>query len=289
MSAQSAIRTISFVGLGLIGTSLLRAFRLSQPAGEHRLVMKGYDPSFTEKERLEVLDLGLDRFETDKKSLYDADLIVLSAPVQVNIELLDEIREYAASPVLVTDVSSTKTLIAEKARKLGIPFIGMHPMAGREQRGFRAAHEELLRGKTVILCDNGAFLDGPVGQELMSLLESAGCHTMLMDPVSHDRIVANISHLPQLLSTLLINYCEKNIAASGPGFATLARLSGSSWSIWQDIVLTNSDNITAELEGFAGELLALASDVKNENVEGIASRFSNANRLYETLKELHKP
>lgn len=289
MSAQPAIRTISFVGLGLIGTSLLRAFRLSQPAGEHRLVMKGYDPSFTEKERLEVLDLGLDRFETDKKVLYDTDLIVLSAPVQVNIELLDEIREYAASSVLVTDVSSTKTLIAEKARKLGIPFIGMHPMAGREQRGFRAAHEELLRGKTVILCDNGTFLDGPVGQELMSLLESAGCHTMLMDPFSHDRIVANISHLPQLLSTLLINYCKKNIAASGPGFATLARLSGSSWSIWQDIVLTNSDNITAELEGFAGELMALASDVKNKNVEGIASRFSNANRLYETLKELHKP
>ncbi len=287
MSEHPAIKTISFIGLGLIGTSLLRAFRLSQPVAGKPLFMKGYDPSFNETDKKDILDCGLDLFTTDKKTLYDADLIVLSAPVEANIALLAEIREYAGSSVLVTDVSSTKALIAEKARELGIPFIGMHPMAGREQQGFRAAHEELLREKTIILCDNASHLEEPKGKELVELLESAGCRTMLMDPENHDRIVANISHLPQMLSTLLINYCEENITASGPGFATLARLSGSSWSIWHDIVLTNSGNIALELEQFAGELLTLASDVKNENVENLASRFSKANRLYQTLKKLH--
>lgn len=285
---QPAIRTISFIGLGLIGTSLLRAFRQSPHGGEGELLIKGYDPSFNEKDRKEMLGVGLDRFETDRKALCQADLIVLSAPVQENIRLLYEIREFAGSSTLVTDVSSTKALIAETARELGIPFIGMHPMAGREQQGFRAAHEELLRGKTVILCDNGSHLEEPKGKELIRLLESAGCRTMRMDPESHDRIVANISHLPQLLSTLLINYCEQNIPASGPGFATLARLSGSPWSIWQDIVLTNNDNIAAELERFSGELRNLAADIKTGNLESLASRFSNANRLYQILKELHK-
>jgi len=267
----------------------MRAFRMAGADDKYRLFLKGYDPSFSEQERLAVLDCGLDRFETDKSALYRADMIVLAAPVQANIALLDEIAKFAAPSTLVTDVSSTKALIAAKARELGITFIGMHPMAGREQQGFRTAHEELLRGKTVILCDSGRHLEEPRGKELIGLLESAGCRTMLMDPEYHDRVVANISHLPQLLSTLLMNFCEDNISASGPGFATLARLSGSPWSIWQDIVLTNSGNISAELERFAGELLALAGDVKTENTENLASRFGNANRLYQTLKELHKP
>jgi prephenate dehydrogenase len=179
-------------------------------------------------------------------------------------------------------------MIAEKARDLCIPFIGMHPMAGREQQGFRAASAELLQGKTLILCDNGNFLDEPKGRALSALLTAAGCRTMIMDPAKHDRIVANISHLPQLISTLLVNHCEKNIAASGPGFATLARLSGSSWEIWNDIVQTNSANIADELERFAAELEVLAEEVRRLDTQTISSRFSNANRLYQTLKELHK-
>lgn len=285
---QPAIRTIAFIGLGLIGASLMRAFRQSAPEVHGMLFLKGYDPFFGEEERKAVLDCGLDRFETDRKALYDADLIVLAAPVQTNIALLDEVRKFASPSTLVTDVSSTKGQIAAKARELGIPFIGMHPMAGRELQGFRAAHEELLIGKTVILCDNGNHLAEPAGKMLASLLESAGCRIMLMNPDDHDRVVANISHLPQLLSTLLISFCENNIPASGPGFATLARLSGSSWSIWQDIVLTNRGNIAAELEKFSEELRSLAAEVKSGKTENLASRFDNANRLYQSLKELHK-
>lgn len=285
---QPIIRTISFVGLGLIGASMMLAFRKVHPIGENSLILKGYDPSFSDKERQEALDCGLDRFETDKTALYDADLIILSAPVEINISLLDEIKAFAPPSALVADVSSTKSLIAEKARSLGIPFIGMHPMAGREQQGFRAASAELLQGKTLILCDNDNVLDEPKGRVLAGLLTHAGCRTMIMDPATHDRIVANISHLPQLISTLLVNYCEENIAASGPGFATLARLSGSPWAIWKDIVLTNSANIAAELERFAAELDVLAAEVRRLDTEALSTRFTNANRLYQTLKELHK-
>ncbi|MBM3421842.1 MAG: prephenate dehydrogenase/arogenate dehydrogenase family protein [Chlorobi bacterium] len=285
---QPVIRTISFVGLGLIGASMMLAFRKAHSDDDSPLFMKGYDPLFSEEERQEALDSGLDRFETDKTELYDADLIILSAPVKVNIALLDEIKALAGSSVLVTDVSSTKSMIAEKARDLCIPFIGMHPMAGRELQGFRAASAELLRGKTLILCDNGNFLDEPKGRALSALLAAVGCRTMVMDPAMHDRIVANISHLPQLISTLLVNYCEKNIAAAGPGFATLARLSGSSWEIWNDIVQTNSTNIADELERFATELNVLADEVRSLDTQTLSSRFSNANRLYQTLKELHK-
>ncbi|WP_292000979.1 prephenate dehydrogenase [Chlorobium sp.] len=286
---QPAIRTISFVGLGLIGASMMRAFRQAPLQGGLRLCLKGYDPALTEKERHDALEYGLDRFETDRSALYDADLIILAAPVEVNIALLDDIWTVAGSSVLVSDVSSTKSIIAEKARSLGVPFIGMHPMAGREQQGFSSASEELLQGKTVILCDNGSFLDEPRGQAFEKLLTTAGCRIMYMNPESHDKVVANISHLPQLISTLLINYCKDNIAASGPGFSSLARLSGSSWEIWKDIVLTNSDNIADELEHFASELESLAGNVRSLDMETLSTKFSNANQLYQTLKELHNP
>lgn len=284
-----AIRTISFVGLGLIGTSLLRAFAQSRQEGKNAVSFKGYDPSLGEQEREELLGLGLDCFETDRAALYEADLIVLCAPILENIRLLGGIRRLAGASTLVADVSSTKAQIARRARELDLPFIGMHPMAGREQQGFRAAHEELLRGKTLILCDNGDYLQQPCGRALVTLLVAAGCDIVEMDPETHDRVVGNISHLPQLVSTLLVNHCETNVTAAGPGFASLARLAGSPWSVWQDIVLTNPSNIADELEGFGAELQALCRELRAGSLENLAEKFDNANRLYQLLKKRHKP
>ena len=286
---KSPIRSISFIGLGLIGMSLLRALKRSPLTLESAILFQGFDPNFTASDRESVEKLGLDLFTSDKTTLYTADLIILSAPVEVNIALLDEISHLAPTSTLVSDVSSTKSLIARRARELGLPFLGMHPMAGKEQQGYRESHEELLQGRRIILCDNNNLLAGDKGAFLVALLESAGCKTLSMSPDEHDRINAKVSHLPQLLSTLLMTHCGDSISASGPGFATLARLAGSQWDIWRDIIATNSDNIAGELESFSRELAQLANEIRQRNLTLLESRFNEANQLYQTLKEMNRP
>ena len=288
MTEHPPISSISFVGLGLIGMSLLRAIKRSPLAIENHILLQGFDSNFTDSDRQRVTELGLEQFIEDKKTLYSADLIILSAPVEVNIALLDEIKLLAPPTTLVSDVSSTKSLIARRAWELDLPFIGMHPMAGKEQQGYHESHEDLLQGRRVILCDDNSLLSGKKGTFLIELLHSAGCTTLCMTPDEHDRIIAKISHLPQLLSTLLMAYCGDSISKSGPGFATFTRLAGSSWQIWQDIIATNSDNIAEELERFSTELTKIAQEVRQHDLKLLESRFSDANRLYQTLKEMNQ-
>jgi prephenate dehydrogenase len=289
MSEQPPIKNISFIGLGLIGMSLLRALKHSELARKSNIIFQGFDPNFSKSDCEAVQNQGLDLFTDNKTTLYNADLIILSAPVEINIALLEEIKQLAPPSTLVSDVSSTKSLIAQKARELQLPFIGMHPMAGKEQQGYRESHEELLYGRRVILCDDKGLLREPKGAFLLELLESAGCTPLSMNAEEHDRVVAKTSHLPQLLSTLLMTHCGDSISKSGPGFATLARLAGSPWQIWRDIIATNHDNIAEELEHFSTELATLSREVRHLDLEQLESRFDKANQLYQTLKEMNRP
>ncbi len=280
---KTCISSIAIIGLGLIGASVLRALKKTPLAETQRIVFKGYDPSFSEKDIEHIRQLGLDCFEKEKKALYDADLVILAAPVGANIALLEEIRTLAPENALVSDVSSTKAVIAKRAAELGIDFIGMHPVAGREQQGYHASDDELLAGKTVVICADEKTLSRPDARNLLELLQSIGCRIAVMTPDEHDRVMAAVSHLPQMLSTVLINHCERDLDNSGPGFSTLARLSGSSWDIWEDIVATNRENIAAELAHFSGELEQLADDIRNSRTEQIGKRFEKANALYDQL------
>ena len=118
---------------------------------------------------------------------------------------------------------------------------------------------------------------------LLELLQSIRCRITVMTPEEHDRIVATVSHLPQLLSTALINYCENDIDKSGPGFSTLTRLAGSSWDIWKDIVVTNRENIASEINGFSAKLDQLADDIRNNRMDKVRMQFEKANALYGKL------
>ena len=277
------ISRISIIGLGLIGASMLQALKRSPLAGEQQIVFKGFDPGFSSQDILRIKELGLDSFETDKTSLYDTDLIILAAPVHTNISLLEEIARLAPQSVLVSDVSSTKEAIAQRASSLGIDFVGMHPIAGREQQGYQASHETLLEDKTLVLCATAEMMERQRVKNLIELLISARCKVLAMTPHEHDRAVASISHLPQLLSTALINHCRDDIEKAGPGFTTLTRLAGSPWHIWQDIIETNSANIATELRAFCDEIAVLADDVQHNRTEKLKLRFDSANDLYTVL------
>ncbi|NTU52338.1 MAG: prephenate dehydrogenase [Chlorobiaceae bacterium] len=287
---RQRINRISFVGLGLIGTSLMQALKRAAAVEGRSIETIGFDPGFAEKDVATITGtLGLDCFETDPAKLYDADLVVLCAPVVTNIALLEVVKQYAPEGTLVTDVSSTKTEIALKARQLDLNFIGMHPIAGREQQGYRAASPELLEGRIIIICSDSGLTETSVLVDLCSLLRKAGCRPVIMSPEEHDRVYANISHLPQLVSTALMHHCRQNVESSGPGFASVSRLAGSPWLIWRDIVDTNRNNIATELETFSSLLATVAEEVRTGNSEALEAKFLEANRLYQLLQERDRP
>jgi prephenate dehydrogenase len=287
---QQRIHTISFAGLGLIGASLMQALKRAAAAEGRKIETLGFDPGFDAGDIAAITgEYGLDRFEPDPAKLYDADLVVLCAPVVTNIALLETVKRYAPPGALVTDVSSTKAEIASKARLLGIGFIGMHPIAGREQQGYRAASPELLEGRLMIFCPAQAMPETGLAADLFGLIRATGCRALVMTPEEHDRIYANISHLPQLISTALMRHCRENVKSSGPGFASVTRLAGSPWPVWRDIVETNRDNIAAELESFSARLVALANAVRNRDVGALESEFREANSLYKLLQERDVP
>lgn len=284
------IESITFVGLGLIGASLLQAIRRAAAAAGRTIKTIGFDPCFNTLDIEAIQRLcGLDRFEPDPVRLYDADLIVLCAPVITNIALLDDVKRYAPTETLVTDVSSTKAEIALKARSLGLNFIGMHPIAGREQQGYRAASPELLDGRLMIICSDTPPPPAGIASDLCSLLLTAGCKPLFMSPEEHDRVYANISHLPQLISTVLMHHCKEHIRSSGPGFASVSRLAGSPWPVWRDIIETNRNNIVSELECFSARLASLAEVIRNRDLATLESEFREANDLYKLLQERETP
>ncbi|HHE31789.1 MAG TPA: prephenate dehydrogenase [Chlorobaculum parvum] len=284
---REGIHTISFVGLGLIGASLMQALKRAAAAIGRTIEMIGFDPGFSEADVSAITGgrLCLDRFERDPERLYRADLVVLCAPVRTNIALLETVRQYAPADALVMDVSSTKAEIARRAQELALNFIGLHPIAGREQQGYRAASPELLCERTVIICSGEVLPNSGHAAELVELLEAASCRVAAMTPEKHDRIYANISHLPQLVSTALMQHCRDNVGHSGPGFISTTRLAGSPWGVWRDIVQTNRQNIASELEAFSALLADLAKEVRSDKTEELDARFSEANRLYQRLQE----
>ncbi|TCD48123.1 prephenate dehydrogenase/arogenate dehydrogenase family protein [Chlorobium sp. N1] len=288
MSGKAPIGSIAFIGLGLIGMSLLRAMKNAAASRELPIVFSGFDPGFSPADREEALRLGLDCFSENRRELFGTDLVVLAAPVEANISMLDEIARLAPPTTLVTDVSSTKGLISEKARRLGVRFIGMHPMAGKEQQGFRESSADLFRDQPMILCDSRGELETERGRLLTALLRDAGCRLSRMEPGLHDRVVAKVSHLPQLLSTLLMARSGGELRHSGPGFASFTRLAGSPWEIWRDIIATNSGNISQELEGFSQELMELSRELRQGRHDTLETRFNEANRLYGELKEMQR-
>ena len=283
---QQRIHTISFVGLGLIGASLMQALKRAATATGRTIELIGFDPGFSDEDKKAITSFyGLNRFEEEPSRLYDADLVVLCAPALANIGLLDTVKKYAPEDALITDVSSTKADIDERAKELEINFLGMHPIAGKETQGFREASPELLKDRTVIICSGDKLPESGHAAELVELLRAASCNVVAMSPEEHDRIYAYISHLTQLVSTALMQYCGDFVNYSGPGFATITRLAGSLWPMWYDIVKTNRENIAKDLKGFADQLSKMADDVSNENYEALESKFREANDLYQRLQE----
>ncbi len=266
---------IAVFGLGLIGGSIALAARRTWP----RILVIGVDANevLEAAMRLHVVDVGAD----EPFIAAEADLVVLAAPVRENVRLLEVVAAHVQGPAVVTDVGSTKRAIVEAAAGLParLTFVGGHPLAGATESGLAHARADLFAGRPWILTPHDEA-SGPAVERLAGFVQALGAVPRLMSPAAHDRLVAFLSHLPQLAATALMDAVgeevgEDGLALAGRGLIDTTRLAASPASVWRDICATNADELRRALDALIARLDELRRGLESD--ETIERFFSAAN------------
>jgi prephenate dehydrogenase len=252
----------AIIGCGLIGGSVALALREAWPAC--RIVAIDREAVVDAAKRLGAVDAG-----GDDLALADgADLILLAAPVRQNISVLRDLAASVGGEAIVTDVGSTKQAIVEEALDLPhrLRFVGGHPLAGAATAGVEAARADLFRGRPWILTP-AAGEDGSDQVEQLSALASAvGALPRVMDPIAHDRLMAYLSHLPQLTVSALMQVVGERVGReglrlAGSGLRDTTRLASSPAGTWRDVTATNVEALSVAIDELTATLQRLKSDL----------------------------
>jgi len=227
---------VAVLGLGLIGGSIGLAARRRAGA-----TVAGYDPD--EHAASRALELGaIQAREQDVRGAVEgAEVVFVATPVGALADTVRAALEHAGTDTVVTDVGSTKRVVAEAGSDAR--FIGGHPLAGAETAGVEHAREDLFEAATWYLTPAQGSTAGVLYERLHRLLTSMGARPAAIDADTHDRLLACVSQLPHVLANLLAAQAAgalsgqepRRLPAVGPSFRNATRVAGANSGIWTDI------------------------------------------------------
>jgi len=253
---------LAIVGPGLIGTSIALAARRRWPGLEIRAVDKGQSLS----------------------KIGDALVVVLAAPVNAILETIPKLPLVIAPAALVIDTGSTKHAIMKAAAAAKIPhFVGGHPMAGGTS--LADASPDLFQGRPWFLTNP----DAPEAVRRASrLVEALGAKPVVLPDhgEEHDRLMAAVSHLPQVTATTLMAIVARaagaeNLQWAGSGLRDTTRLASSQAEMWQSVLASNSHELKPLIKYLASELASFADRL--EDPAAVRKLFEEANRAKATI------
>ena len=290
MPGTEKYKSITIVGVGLIGGSLAMALRKRGFEGRIRGVSR--PEPIEEALSKGLIDEGFG-YQQLAEAVSGSQLVVLATPISRIIELiaeLGEVGEALAAGTVITDVGSTKEEIMQAAAASlpdSVHFIGGHPLAGSEERGVQASDPLLFENAIYVLTPPGGSEDSPEVKQLGDFIALTGARVMVLTPAKHDLIAAAISPLPQILAVELVNSLadlgddsEKAIHLAAGGFRDMTRIASSPFSIWKDILASNSVEIRNLLENFNRRLSGL---LESFDVGGLEENFQQARELRSAL------
>lgn len=315
---MSKFKKIAVVGMGLMGSSLAAALKNTDSDLEILAVDKD-EKSIKKAEDLAIIDQG---FTEISDNLAEAELIFIAVPVAYIAEVLKKIEKGTAKEQLLVDLGSTKKELMLAAKKLLEDsekiFIGGHPMAGSHNSGIEWHNPELFKDSPFILCpwiseEERKLEESEVSansKKLMSLelemkllekkealkkldnlLTEIGSQVHLVSAEEHDRCAAYLSHLPHLLSSALVNLSQEDdfkkelFSLSGSGYKDMTRIAGSSADLWQDIILTNKQNLSLLIKKYVAELKELQSNLENNSEKEIYDFLAKAAEIKKDLEK----
>jgi prephenate dehydrogenase len=257
---------LAIVGPGLIGTSIALAARRRWPDLEITTVDQGDSLS----------------------SIGNALVVVLAAPVNAILDIIPNLPLVISPQALVLDTGSTKHAIMKAAVAAKIAhFVGGHPMAGGTSAA--DARADLFDGRPWFLTNP----DSPDAiQRASRLVEGLGARPVVLSDYGeeHDRLMAAVSHLPQVTATMLMAVVaravgEENLQWSGGGLRDTTRLSESPAEMWKSVLASNSHELKPLLKYLASELASFAERL--EDPDAVATLFDEANRAKRHLSKIN--
>jgi len=283
MSASGFIpfETLAVVGLGLIGGSFSKDVRR---LGLSKNIL-GYDNNSDNWEKIRSLNLVDYLAKNPNEKLKEAELILLAVPVKAYRKILSQIRPYINKSVIITDVGSVKTplcrIMSSKDYKK-FNFVGGHPIAGSEDFGPNSARDKLFAGKRFILTPNKNSIKDTV-QRIRSLWESMGANITEMDPETHDKMFASVSHLPHLLayasiSAITNSETQNALEYCGAGLKDFSRIASSNPEMWSNIFFENQKNLLSRIAIFKEVLNELEDSIRGKNEKKLIKILSQAKK-----------
>lgn len=281
------MKVISIIGLGLIGGSVAIDIRKGKFAS--RII--GVD--LNQAHAATALELGLvDEVLPLQRAVMQSDLVLLAVPVNAIGTLLPQVLDHLPEQGVVIDFGSTKSVLCEQVRqhpKRG-QYVAAHPIAGTENSGPGAALEGLYAGKTNIVCEQEVSSVAAMAAAT-ALFDVLGLSTIFMDPETHDKHLAYISHLSHISSFVLSNTvldvekAEKDIfALAGSGFASTVRLAKSSPAMWGPIFEQNSHYLSKALEEYIAHLQHFLHHLQQQDTPTLYQMMEEANKIRPVLE-----
>src|SRR6202521_4309825 len=279
-----AIRQITIIGTGLIGGSFALALRKRRFAGH--IVGCDRESALKPAKHCGAIDKG---FIEPAYAVRGSQLVVLATPVLAIVDLIGRLGPALPASTLLTDVGSTKAAVVERAltvfgKSAGKRFLAGHPMAGKENSGVEYADADLFQNAVWFLTPlpEQKIHDG-LFAEFAGWIDQIGARIAVVDSAEHDRFCAWISHLPQMISTALAATLVDEFGPDAPvldiggrALREMTRISGSPYSMWRDIAITNRKNLSHVLQKLEQRLAHIR---ENPDSRELAAEFERAHQL----------
>ncbi len=282
------IPRLTVIGVGLIGGSFAMALRRAGAVGH----IVGVDSN--RDNLIQALERGIvDEIAEDAVSgVSAADVVFISVPVCAISAVVQSISVALPPGCIVTDGGSVKAAVVSQCDAL-IPhnctFVGGHPIAGTEHAGAAAAFPELFSGKRCVLTP-GLTSDTNSISIISQLWAAAGADVCCMESGHHDRIFAEISHLPHAVAYALVHAVgtadvegENVLSYTAGGFKDFTRIASSDPVMWRDIALMNREALLTSIDGFTASLNELRRRIENSDQAGLTEFFTTAKQFRDAI------
>ncbi len=271
--------SIAIIGLGLIGGSLAKALKHADP----KTNIAAFDyPEILEKALSEKsIDIKLSSITNS----LEYNFIFLCLPIDESIKYFKELSPALKKHQIISDMCSVKGIFSDIWNQIKSEgtYIGAHPMAGKEKGGYENSDGLLFENSVYIISESSKKYNSL--EDYIELIKKIGARITFLDPYLHDEIVAKVSHLPQLLSVLIVNQAAstKNgvqfLDFAAGGFRDMTRIASSDFKIWESILKRNKKGILDSLESFQTDLSNLKSLISEEKSASVGNLFEKARKL----------
>jgi len=283
--------TISIIGCGLIGSSILRAIKNKNLAKEIKIFDQSKEvTTYLKKEKI-CTNISNDI----RQCATNSDLIIIATPLSSYKEIILSIKDSLKKNAILTDTGSVKKEVMKIIHNINLKnvhWIASHPIAGTEESGPRAGQAEMFQNRWCIISPPKDCAEQPI-KSLKNFWEAIGSKVKVMTPEEHDKILSLTSHLPHAIAYNIVRTVmsvedklkQEVIQYSAGGLRDFTRIAASNPLMWRDIFLDNSENVSKGIDNFIEKLNELKKAVNDKNADKLYQIF---NSTKEVRKEIIK-